>query len=78
MKKSFCIMALCSLFTLSFTGCGPSQKELEQQQKKTDSAIQADRDRSVDEANKLLQQADSADKAKQDSIAKAGKPLQKK
>jgi len=75
MKKYFLVIALCTAALLSLSNCGPNQKEAEKQKRTEDSINKLDSDKSSDEADKILKKADSADKAKKDSIelAKKGK-----
>ena len=77
MKKFTYIIALCTLFLIGFTACGPSQEEQLKQKRTEDSLNALDSDKSLDEANKLLQQADSIEKAKQDSMEMAAKKKSK-
>jgi hypothetical protein len=73
MKKFALIIILSTISFLCFNSCGPNQKDAERQKKIEDSINKLDSDKSFDEANKLLQQADSIEKAKQDSIDLAAK-----
>lgn len=71
--KKISILALfsASLF-LSACGCfGLEEKEDPAQVRVEDSLAEIDRNESVDEADRMLREADSLEQVKQDSIAKA-------
>jgi hypothetical protein len=78
MKKFTLIISLSVISFMCFNSCGPSQKEAERQKRIEDSINKLDSDKSFDDANKLLQQADSIEKAKQDSIDQATQDKGKK
>jgi hypothetical protein len=71
MKKSALIIAAGALLLTGFNACGPGREEQQRLQRIEDSLNALDRDHSVDEANRLLQQADSTEKA-MDSLAMEG------
>jgi hypothetical protein len=78
MKKLALIFILSAMTILGLYSCGPNQKELEKQKRTEDSLNKLDSDNSFDEANKLLMQADSIEKAKKDSADLANAAQKKK
>jgi hypothetical protein len=68
MKRFAFIIALGTFALIGLNNCGPSQKELDEQKRKEDSANMVESNSKADDADKLLRKMDSIDKAKQDSI----------
>lgn len=74
MKKFLQMAAVLSLISLGVSGCfGPNEQEEAAKEKTEDSLMEIDRSSSVDEADRMLREADSLEQLRQDSIDKAGK-----
>jgi hypothetical protein len=73
MKRIIALASVVSLVFLGSYGCGNSATEEAAKQKIEDSVNEIDRNNSLDEADKMLREADSLDKIREDSIAKASK-----
>lgn len=65
------ILYLCMALTLLAVSCGPSKEEQEKEKRAEDSLMEIQRNSALDDADKILKQADSLDKVKQDSIKAA-------
>jgi len=76
MKKTF--LYLCFALSLLVAGCGPSKQDQEKQKKKEDSLMEIERNNALGDADKILKQADSLDKIKQDSVKAAEKTVKPK
>ncbi|HNX07406.1 MAG TPA: hypothetical protein PKL96_07475 [Bacteroidales bacterium] len=65
--KSFKV--LCAIFSFAaLISCGNSQEEIDKQEKEKDSLMEIDRDKALDNADKLLEKMDSID-ASGDTLA---------
>ena len=73
MKRIIALASVVSLVFLGSYGCGSSAGEEAAKQKIEDSVNEIDRNNSLDEADKMLREADSLDKIREDSIARASK-----
>ncbi len=72
--KKFMLIPVIAL-GLCLSGCGGcgADEETPEQIKIEDSIAEADRNESVDNADRMLREADSLEKLRQDSLEKAGK-----
>jgi hypothetical protein len=66
MRKT--VLYFCFALSLLAVSCGPSKEELEKQKRQEDSLMDIERNSALDDADKMLKQADSLDKVKEDSI----------
>lgn len=74
MKKLMIGSAVLAALFFGICGCsGPSAEEEAAKQKKEDSLMEIDRDNSVNEADRMLREADSLEQLRQDSLEKASR-----
>jgi len=72
MKKYMLMTAIIALICASMVGCiGPNEQEEAALKKTEDSLMDIDRNQSVDDADRMLREADSLEQVRLDSIEKA-------
>jgi hypothetical protein len=68
MKTIRIVFAVFSL--LALISCGPSQKEIDRQEKENDSIMNQEREKALNNADKLLQRQDSIDAVADTTVKK--------
>jgi hypothetical protein len=77
MKKTIWMAAMGAIMFFGICGCfGLSEEEEAAQKRKEDSLMEIERNNALNNADLLLNQSDSIEKVKQDSIANAQNELQ--
>lgn len=72
MKKLMTMTAILAMISLGICGCvGPNEQEEAALKKTEDSLMDLDRNQSVDDADRMLREADSLEQLRVDSLEKA-------